>query len=90
MGQQLADAPQVALMHRVDHECVRRVERQAGVADVLVPAEKIMGGAEPTTVEEATVEIARLRAQLAALSEAYSHQKAVIRGSMELLSAAPH
>jgi hypothetical protein len=47
-------------------------------------------GAEPTTVEEATVEIARLRAQLAALSEAYSHQKAVIRGSMELLSAAPH
>ncbi len=65
----------------------KRIHAAESVDLELHPA---LFGAEPTTVEEANAEIARLRAQLAALSEAYSHQKAVIRGSLELLSAVPH
>jgi hypothetical protein len=65
-------------------------KRIAAAESVDLELHPSLFGAEPTTVEEATAEIGRLRAQLAALSEAFSHQKAVIRGSLELLSAAPH
>jgi hypothetical protein len=45
---------------------------------------------ESQSPEELIAENARLRTHLAAISEAYSRQKAIIAGSMELLSAASH
>jgi hypothetical protein len=45
---------------------------------------------ESQSPEELIAENARLRTHLAAISEAYSRQRAVIVGSMELLSAASH
>jgi flagellar biosynthesis GTPase FlhF len=45
---------------------------------------------ESHSPEELIAENARLREHLAAISEAYSRQRAVIVGSMELLSAASH
>jgi hypothetical protein len=64
-------------------------KRIAAAESVDMEIHPSLFGTEPTTVEEANAVIASLHAQLAALSEAFSHQKAVIRGSMELLSAVP-
>jgi hypothetical protein len=62
-------------------------KRIKGAESVDTEIHPTLFDAEPTTLEEYAAENVRLREKLAALSEAFSHQKAIIRGSLELLSA---